>query len=132
MIPMTEVTMSRLMGVSSVVEVSSQALHDRSEQQGGEEGQCADQDDHADQQHHERGVVGAHRAEPGRADPLAGERSGDGEREQDRGKAREHHRQAAEHVGERDAVRAEVAGVGLDEAGVAGEGRAVVVGLADR
>ncbi len=42
------------------------------------------------------------------------------------------HRQPAEQVGERDAERADVAGrVGLHEAGVAGERRAVVVGLRD-
>ena len=50
MMPMTDVTMSRRMSV----EVSGQALHDRAEQQGGEERQRADEDDHADQQHHER------------------------------------------------------------------------------
>ena len=49
MIAMAEVRMSRFMSV----EVSGQALHDRSEQQGGEEGQRADEDDHADQQHRE-------------------------------------------------------------------------------
>ena len=46
--------MSRLIAMS--VEVWCQALDDRSEQQGGEERQRADEDDHADQQHHERGL----------------------------------------------------------------------------
>ena len=49
-------------------------------------------------------VVGAHRAEARGRDPLAGERAGDGEREQDRRVAREHHVEAAEQVGEGDAV----------------------------
>src|ERR1700761_5987637 len=45
-----------------LVEVSGQALDDRSEQERGEERERADEDDHADQEHHEGAVVGAHRA----------------------------------------------------------------------
>ena len=49
--------------------MSGQALHDRSEQERGKEGQRADEHDHADQQHGEGGVVGAHRAKAGANTP---------------------------------------------------------------
>ena len=63
------------------VKVGGQALDDRSEQEGGEERERADEHDHADQQHRERPVVGAHRAEARGADPLAGEGTGNGKRD---------------------------------------------------
>src|SRR5690242_841978 len=82
MIPIAALMMSRLSAMNSI-EVSGQSLHDRTEQQGGEEGECADQHDDPDQENHERQVVGAHRPEAGGTDSLAGQRSGHGEREQD-------------------------------------------------
>ena len=121
----TDVRMSRRMSV----EVSCQSLDDRTEQQSREEGERADEDDHADQQDHERWVVGAHRAEAGRADTLARQGSCDRQREEDRRVAREDHVEAAEQVGECDPVSAEIACVRLDVACVAGERGAVVVGL---
>ena len=67
---------------------------------------------------------------PGGRDLLAGQRAGDGERGEHRHEAAEQHRQAAQQVGEGDAVGADVARrVRLHEAGVAGERGAVVVGL---
>ena len=56
-----------------------QGLHDRAEQERGEERERADQDDHADEQDDEGGIVGAHRARALGSDPLGGERAGDGE-----------------------------------------------------
>src|SRR5690242_14813484 len=73
-IPMAEVTMSRLMSV----EVAGEALDDRAEEEGGEEGERSHQHDHAGEQHRESGVVGAHRAEARRSEPLTGEGSCDG------------------------------------------------------
>ena len=67
--------------------------------------------------------------EPGGRHALADERAGDRQHREQRQEARPDHRQAAEHVGERDAERAVVGAVRLDEAGVAGERRAVVVAL---
>src|SRR5450755_196453 len=123
--PMAEVMRSRFISV----EVGGEALHDRTEQQGGEEGERADEHDHADEKDHEGGVVGPHRPEAGGADPLAGQRTGHGQREQDRRVAGDQHVEAAEQVGQVDSVRPDVARVGLDVAGVARERRAVVVGL---
>ena len=69
--------------------MSGQGLNDRAEEQRGEEGQRADEDDHADQQNDERRVVGRIVPEAGGADALAGERTADREREEDRRVARE-------------------------------------------
>ena len=67
---------------------------------------------------------------PSGRDPLAGQRAGDRERREQRHEPAEQHREAAQEVGERDPEGAGVAGrVRLDEARVAGEGGAVVVGL---
>src|SRR5271167_2257314 len=90
MTPMIDVTMSRFISV----EVCGQALNDRAEEQGREERQRADEDDHANKQDHERGIVGAHRAEARGGDPLAGQGSGDRQREQDRGIPRKYHVEA--------------------------------------
>ena len=57
----------------------------------------------------ERRRVGAHRAEAGGGDAARHERAGDREHDEDRDVAAEQHRHAAEQVGERDPVRAEVA-----------------------
>src|ERR1035437_5444151 len=124
-IPIADVVMSFLMSV----EVSGQALHERAQQPGGEERERADEHDHADQQHHERGVIGPHRPQAGGADPLPGQRPRDREREQDRRVPRDHHVKPTQQVGERDPVRPHVPGGRLDVAGVAGERGAVVVGL---
>ena len=96
---MTEVRRSRRHQKSC----GRERLHDRAEQERGEEGERADEDDHADQQHDEGRGVGAHRAQARGGDPLAGQRAGDREDEQDRDEAREHHRHAAQQVGEGDA-----------------------------
>src|ERR1700689_5082121 len=83
----------------SAVEVGGEGLHERAEQEGREEGERADEDDHADQQHHERRVVGAHRPQARRARALAGQRTADREREEDRRVAREEHVERPEQVG---------------------------------
>src|SRR5215469_6802483 len=88
--PMAALMMSRLSVISSV-QVGSEALNDWAKEEGWEESERADEHDHADQQDHERRVVGSHRAETGGADPLAGQRDGDSEREQDRREPREQH-----------------------------------------
>ena len=78
------------------------------------------------------GVVGAHRARAGRARRFL-PASAPAIAEREAGSATKRANsivEAAEQVGEGHAVRADVAGVRLDEAGVAGERRAVVVGLA--
>ena len=111
-------------------ELGREGLDDRAQQEGRQERQGADQHHDADQQEAERRRVGAHRPQPDRRDLLLGQRAGDGEHREDRDEAAEEHREAAHDVGERDAMGPDVAGrVGLQVAGVAGERRAVVVGL---
>ena len=69
----------------------------------------------ADEQDDEDRRVGAHASRGRRGDPLARQRAADGEHdERSAGSAPNEHRDAAEQVGEGDAVGADVAGVRLE------------------
>src|SRR5579875_2026530 len=81
-----------------LVEVPGQALDDRSEQQGGKEGERPDQHDHADQQDDKGAIVGAHRSQAGWTHTLAHECTCDGQCEQDRRVASKQHGESAEQV----------------------------------
>ena len=110
-------------------ELGGQALDDRAEQQGGEEGERARRSRSRRSAARRRSACrcGTCPAPSGR-DALRGQRAGHRERRQQRHEAADQHRDAAEQVGERDPEGAGVAGrVRLHEAGVAGERGAVVV-----
>src|SRR5215218_3787172 len=93
-----------------------QVLDDRPEGERREEGEGADDHDHADQQADEQGGVGREGPRPGRDLLLGGQAAGDGQDGQDRQEAPGEQRQRPGQV-----VEGRVAGQ-------AGEGRAVVVG----
>ena len=103
-------------------------LHDRPEQQRGDEGQQRDEEDGPDEQDDEDRRVGAHRPEAGGVTRLPTSAPATASATSIGRKRPRSIDDAAEQVGEGDRA-AEVAAVGLEEAGVAGERRAVVVGL---
>ena len=92
-------------------ELGREALHDRAEQEGGDEGQQRDEQDRRDQQRRRRSACRCASC-PGRpgATRLPASEPATASASEHRQEAAREHRHAAEQVGERDAERAGVAG----------------------
>ena len=111
------------------VELVGEALDHGSEEQGGDEGEEGDDQDDRDSTTPNVGVSVRSVPRPAGLTRLPASEPATASTASSGQEAAAEHREAAEHVGERDAERAGVGAVRLEEARVAGERRAVVVAL---